>query len=155
MPTKAGGPAWTARRRKGGRPISWTAERVQQLRQCWAEGVPGADIARRLGLATSKTVYIKARALGLGKRRLPRPRSLLRVNQRADNLAWRIRRRGWARTAVLYRGGTLWSCDADDAEALLWRELNGWRLLAIYSLDVTGREVREDLAWLAQQGAPA
>lgn len=48
----------------------WTAQAIDRLRELWAEGVPTAEIARRIG-ASKNAVVGKANRLGLPPRRSP------------------------------------------------------------------------------------
>jgi GcrA cell cycle regulator len=55
--------------------MSWTDDRVQQLKTLWAEGHSAAEIAERLGQTTRNSVIGKVHRLGLaGRRKTPRPR---------------------------------------------------------------------------------
>lgn len=49
---------------------TWTMERVQQLTQLWDEGLPSAEIGRRLGL-TKNAVIGKVHRIALSPRVIP------------------------------------------------------------------------------------
>jgi GcrA cell cycle regulator len=65
--------------------MGWTDERVEQLKQLWAEGLSASQIARQLGGVTRNAVIGKVHRLGLAGRATParaeRPR--LQVARRA------------------------------------------------------------------------
>lgn len=58
--------------------MSWTEERVEKLKQLWAEGLSASQIARTLGEVTRNAVIGKVHRLGLSGRattsRIDRPR---------------------------------------------------------------------------------
>jgi len=58
--------------------MSWTDERVEQLKKLWTEGLSASQIARVLGEVTRNAVIGKVRRLGLAGRasapRIERPR---------------------------------------------------------------------------------
>ena len=51
--------------------MSWTDERVEQLKQLWAEGLSASQIARQLGGVTRNAVIGKVHRLGLAGRATP------------------------------------------------------------------------------------
>ncbi len=65
--------------------MGWTDERVEQLKQLWAEGLSASQIARQLGGVTRNAVIGKVHRLGLAGRATParaeRPR--MTVTRRA------------------------------------------------------------------------
>lgn len=65
--------------------MGWTDERVEQLKQLWAEGLSASQIARQLGGVTRNAVIGKVHRLGLAGRATParaeRPR--MAVTRRA------------------------------------------------------------------------
>ena len=68
--------------------MSWTDERIEQLKSLWTEGLSASQIARTLGNVTRNAVIGKVHRLGLAGRAMParveRPRlpSTPRVNVR-------------------------------------------------------------------------
>src|SRR5690348_12024737 len=70
------------------RPMGWTDERVEQLKNLWTEGLSASQIARALGGVTRNAVIGKVHRLGLAGRATPtrsdRPRlpSAPRVSMR-------------------------------------------------------------------------
>src|ERR1700689_3208048 len=54
--------------------MSWTDERVEQLKSLWTEGLSASQIARTLGGVTRNAVIGKVHRLGLAGR-APRPRA--------------------------------------------------------------------------------
>ena len=52
--------------------MSWTDQRVADLRRLWAEGLSASQIARRLGNTTRNAVIGKVHRLGLASRQ-PQP----------------------------------------------------------------------------------
>src|SRR5690348_13278389 len=73
---------------QGRRPMGWTDERVEQLKNLWTEGLSASQIARALGGVTRNAVIGKVHRLGLAGRATParsdRPRlpSVPRVSTR-------------------------------------------------------------------------
>ncbi len=65
--------------------MSWTDERVEQLKQLWSDGLSASQIARQLGEVTRNAVIGKVHRLGLAGRATParteRPR--MQVARRA------------------------------------------------------------------------
>ncbi len=54
--------------------MSWTDERIDRLKQMWAEGLSASQIARALGEVTRNAVIGKVHRLGLaGRATAPRP----------------------------------------------------------------------------------
>ena len=51
--------------------MGWTDERVEQLKQLWAEGLSASQIARQLGGVTRNAVIGKVHRLGLAGRATP------------------------------------------------------------------------------------
>ncbi|MEK7639217.1 MAG: GcrA family cell cycle regulator [Patescibacteria group bacterium] len=51
--------------------MGWSSERVELLKQYWADGLSSARIAEKLGGVTKNGVIGKVRRLGLPKRALP------------------------------------------------------------------------------------
>ena len=51
--------------------MSWTDERVEQLKQLWSEGLSASQIARQLGGVTRNAVIGKVHRLGLAGRATP------------------------------------------------------------------------------------
>jgi len=51
--------------------MGWTEERVEQLKQLWAEGLSASQIARQLGGVTRNAVIGKVHRLGLAGRATP------------------------------------------------------------------------------------
>ena len=72
--------------------MSWTDERVEQLKSLWTEGLSASQIARALGGVTRNAVIGKVHRLGLAGRATPtrsdRPRlpSAPRVSMRAPHV---------------------------------------------------------------------
>ncbi len=72
--------------------MSWTDERVEQLKSLWTEGLSASQIARALGGVTRNAVIGKVHRLGLAGRATPtrsdRPRvpSAPRVSMRAHHV---------------------------------------------------------------------
>jgi GcrA cell cycle regulator len=59
--------------------MAWTDERVEQLKQLWAEGLSASQIAGRIGGVTRNAVIGKVHRLGLAGRATPtapRPKSV-------------------------------------------------------------------------------
>ena len=54
--------------------MTWTAERIAELKRLWAAGTPTAEIGRRLGVSKNAVVG-KAHRLGLAARPSPIKRS--------------------------------------------------------------------------------
>src|ERR1700740_3398091 len=53
------------------RPMGWTDERVEQLKNLWTEGLSASQIARALGGVTRNAVIGKVHRLGLAGRASP------------------------------------------------------------------------------------
>ena len=51
--------------------MSWTDERVEQLKQLWSDGLSASQIARQLGGVTRNAVIGKVHRLGLAGRATP------------------------------------------------------------------------------------
>ena len=60
---------------------AWTTERVEALRQLWADGLSCTQIATRLGGTTRNAVIGKSIRLGLPRRARSIPRTLLSTNR--------------------------------------------------------------------------
>ena len=56
------------RQTKGTSPMSWTDERVEQLKRLWAEGLSASQIAAELGSVTRNAVIGKVHRLSLSGR---------------------------------------------------------------------------------------
>jgi len=62
--------------------MGWTDERIEQLRQLWAEGRSASEIAETLGGVTRNAVIGKAHRLGLSGR----PSPIKRVPRKGANI---------------------------------------------------------------------
>src|SRR6056297_239202 len=62
-----------ARFRKGESQMSWTEERVEKLKEFWAEGMSASQIAKELGGVTRNAVIGKVHRLGLSNRNAAEP----------------------------------------------------------------------------------
>jgi len=66
--------------------MTWTVERVSELRKLWASGVSTAEIGRRLGVSKNAVVG-KAHRTGLAPRPSPIRRPPVALSQRPVRLA--------------------------------------------------------------------
>lgn len=77
-------------------PLTWSSERVAQLKRCFDAGLTCSQIAREIGV-TRNAVIGKMSRMGLS-----RPREMLADQfQRTAKLARPKRPRGWKRLAIL------------------------------------------------------
>lgn len=72
---------WELRMSAKDEVISWTDERVEQLKKLWAEGLSASQIAAQLGGVTRNAVIGKVHRLGLSGRIKPQNTSIARTKR--------------------------------------------------------------------------